>query len=191
MKNQSGQVLILIAVLLVVVLMIMAVIIESGMLLIERQELNRASSAGGKAGLILVGDLMVTRVSKTYQDNSLVRGTIAPDPTFTPGSAPLESEQEHLEESLTDHDRAFLTSSPVKTQVTWEVREHLSFIGYPVGKEESLSIEVIYPFDYHLEDENLEILVRISKNAPVLFSGFLPMENGVITGESRQSILQR
>lgn len=186
MRNQSGQTLILIAVLLVVVLIIMAVIIDSGRLLLERQEIKRASAAGGKAGLIYVGNLMITQMATSYQTATLTPGTVTPIPSCIPGTGCVR-----LEENLTDQDRVLLVSAPVRTQVASKVRQHLRLNGYLEGKEGLLSIEVIYPFEYRLENENLEIFVRLTKVAPALYSGFVPMENGVITGESRQSVFQR
>ena len=192
MKKQRGQILIIIAVLFIAVLSITAILIDSSRLLIEKQELNRASAAGGKSGMIYVGNLMVTQAGEAFQSTVQARvtstpGSLLPSPTAAPGG----TDRPRVEDYLSDQDRAHLISPPVRTQVASEVKKQIQLNGFEEGKGGIMEIEVIYPFEYWLEKEELEIFIRISKRVSVMFSGFLEPDSGVIKGESRQSIPHR
>ena len=180
----------IVAVLFVVVLSITAVLIDSSRLVIEKQELNRASAAGGKSGMIYVGNLMVTQAGEAFQSTAQAQETNTPG-SPSPTAAPGGTDRPRVETYLSDQDRAHLISPPVRTQVAWEVKKQIELNGFEEGKGGIMEIEVIYPFEYWLEKEELEIYIRISKRVSVMFSGFLQTGSGVIKGASRQSIPQR
>jgi hypothetical protein len=187
MKERKGQVLMIVAVLFVVVLLIMSVLINSGLLLLDKQELNRVSAAGGRSGLVYVGNLMVTQAGEAYRATAQAPGTKTYGFPVTP-SAPQDADRAWKVEHLSEQERATLISPPVRTLVAGKVKDQLEWSGVVAGKDGILKVEIIYPFQYHPEKDHLDILVRVSKRVQGLFSGFLEIEGGILTGESRQSI---
>ena len=119
--HEGGQVIIIVAVALMVILLILALIIDGARLMVERQELNRAADAAGKAGLIIVGDQMVTQVvaAQTASASITISPTAlggTPGPTLTPTPAP-----DDFYSWLNDSDRQTLVSPPIQTLVATQV----------------------------------------------------------------------
>ena len=192
MKDRKGQILMIVAVLFVFVLLILSVLINSGLLLLEKQKLNRVSAAGGKSGLLYVGNLMVTQAGKAYRSTGQAQSTITPvSPIPFSTSTPQDADRSWKGEYLSTQDRATLISPPVRTLVAGKVKDHLEWNGIVEGKDGIIMIEIMYPFQDLPEKDHLEIFVRISKRVQGLFSGFLDIEAGILTGESRQSIKQK
>lgn len=120
-NSEKAQVVIIVAVLLMVILLMLALIIDGARLMVEQQELKRAADAAGKAGLIVVGDRMVTQVvsAQTAAANLTLTATPAgstPGPTLTPTPAP-----DDFYSWLNDDHRETLVAPPMQTLVATHV----------------------------------------------------------------------
>lgn len=191
MSEERAQVVIIVAVLLMVVLLLFAVIIDGSRLMWERQRLNRAADAAGKAGLVVVGDHMVTQVvgaqtvvASLTPSPTNIGGTPNPTPTTMPAGDDFYA-------WLDDEHRATLVAPAMRTVVARYA------IGYAEDNElgpshpQVTSFEVIYPYQYHPADKHLSLLVRITRKVSVVFGSLFGMSEGVLTGNAKQSIPQR
>ncbi|MBC8330856.1 MAG: hypothetical protein H8E28_02635 [Anaerolineae bacterium] len=198
MKRSRGQILIVVAVLLLVVLFFLAVITDGARLMVEKHELNRGADAAARAGLVIVGDQMVTQVVYAQTMAAVHRCTPPPEPethepedydphpTCTPTPQPSD-----FYAWLKDRHRATLVSSGMKTKVAVEVYAYADSNGLGLSNPAVEEIEVIYPYEYHPNGRDLNILVRIRRQVTVIFMGLLGMEEGKLYGETQQSIPQR
>lgn len=187
MKTERGQVILIVAVLLVVLLFLLAVLIDAGRLFVEQQEINRALDAAGKAGLILVGDRMVTQVVAAQTAAASItpgEGTPGPTPTRTPGPDDFYA-------WLTDEDRQTLVAPPLQTLVATQVLGSLEENGFGKDHPQVIYIGISYPEDYNLDDQTLEILLNFDRRVVILFGKILNLNQGVLSGSSKQTIPQR
>lgn len=187
-----GQILIVVAILLLVVLFFLAVIIDSARLMVERHELSRSADAAARAGLIVVGDRMVTQVVAAQTMASIHQCTPLPEeeeqiePTCTPTPLPGD-----FYGWLDDDHRATLISPAMQTQVASDVRAYAEANGLGTSNPEVLEVEVIYPHQYQLQARDLDIYVRIRRQVAVLLVGLLGMDGGELEGDTLQSMPQR
>ena len=112
---------VIVAVLLIVILLFLAVIVDGARIMVEQRELSRAADAAGKAGLILVGDRMVTQVvdAQTVAAEITLTSTpmgATPGPTLTPTPG-----SDDFFEWLTDDHRMTLVAPPMQTLVATHV----------------------------------------------------------------------
>lgn len=191
MRKQKGQVIVIFSVLLVILLLILALLVDGARLVVTRQELGRAADAAGKAGLVLVGDLMVTQAWEAR--NEAEPGTSTPTPIngVPDASRTPDPPEEDLFQWLDDSDRLTLVAPPVQTAVTERVREQAAVNDAGLSDPRIEAVEVEFPYRYHLEDEQIYLLVRIVRRAAVLFGSFAAEEERILTGESKQTIPQR
>jgi len=182
---------IIVAVLLMVVLLLLAVLVDGARLLQERQELIRVADAAGKAGLIPVGDHMVTQVvnaqtAAATQSGSTPAGTNTPGPTPTP-TPDLDDFFGWLN---ADH-RKTLVAPPMRTVVATQVRGYAERNDRGPSHPEIQDFQVDYPHQYQASDPEIQVQVRIHRKVAIIFASLLGLDEGVITGESKQGIPQR
>jgi len=190
-KNENGQVIIIVAVLLVVVLTILAVIIDGARLMVEQQEINRAADAAGKAGLIVVGDRMVTQVVAAQTAAASITLTATPigstlGPTLTPTPA-----ADDIFSWISDNDRKTLVAPPMQTLVATHVMSSAEENGFGSSNPVINGLQISFPDQYHLEDEYIQIGVRIDRKVVIMFGKLLNIEEGVLSGNTKQNIPQR
>ena len=166
---ERGQLLIITGLSLVVFLLLLGGGIELCRILVFRSELNRAADAAGKAGLILVGDQILTQQAESRSDMN--------DLLSTP----------ELDGQSGGHFST-LTAPPMQTQVADEVRVSLAANGFIESDPMIKKIEVAYPLYSRVGEVAIEVrLVYIVKGV----ARYLIKEGGVIYGHSIQSIPQR
>ena len=191
MNKQRGQVIVIVAVLLMVLLLFLAVIIDGARIFIEQQEINRALDAAGKAGLIVVGDRMVTQVVSAQT----AAASITPSATIsgsTPGPAPTETHSaDDFYFWLTDEDRQTLVAPPMQTAVATHALGSLQENGLGLDNPNIIDIGITYPENYHLDDQTLEVLLNIDRRVVIIFGRILNLNEGVLSGSSKQTIPQR
>ena len=191
MKKEQGQVIIIVAVLLVVVLTILAIIIDGARLMVEKQEISRAADAAGKAGLIIIGDEMVTQVvaaQTAAAEMTLTATTVGstPGPTLSPTPA-----ADDFFAWMNDDHRKTLVAPPMRTLVATHVMGSAEENGHGESNPVITGLEIIYPDSYLVGDQTIQISVRIERKAAVLFGSLFNLEQGVIHGNTQQTIPQR
>ena len=192
MKNsEKAQVVIIVAVLLMVILLMLALIIDGARLMVEQQELKRAADAAGKAGLIVVGDQMVTQVvnAQTAAANLTLTATPAgstPGPTLTPTPAP-----DDFYSWLNDDHRETLIAPPMQTLVATHVLGSVEENGFGFSNPAVTELEINYPDQYFSGAQHLQIYFQIKRIVTVMFGSLLNLEEGVLSGDTKQSIPQR
>ena len=173
MNNQRGQVIVIVAVLLMVLLLFLAVIIDGARLFVEQQEINRALDAAGKAGLIVVGDRMVTQVVSAQTAAASITPSATPSGS-TPGPTATETpDPDDFYPWLTDEDRQTLVAGPMQTTVATYVLGSLGENGLGLDNTNVIDIEINYPEAYHLDDQTLEILLKLDRRVVIIFGRLL------------------
>ena len=189
--KEKGQVIIILALLLVVVLTILAVIIDGARLMMEQQEIKRVADAAGKAGLIIVGDHMITQVVAAQTAAASITLTATPlgstpGPTLTPTPA-----VDDFFSWINDDHRETLVApfmqTLVATHVLGSAEENDQGLSNPVITE----IEITYPYQYFVGDQNIQIKVRIDRVVAILFGSLFNLYEGVLSGNTKQNIRQR
>ncbi|MCK5795307.1 MAG: hypothetical protein KAH12_11410 [Anaerolineales bacterium] len=187
-KNEKGQVIIIVAVLLVVVLIVLALIIDGSRIMVEMQELNRAADAAGKAGLIIVGDHMVTQVvaAQTSAASITLTPTLigsAPGPTLTPTPA-----ADDFFSWINEDHKKTLVAPPMQTLVATHVLGSAEENGFGLSNPAVTGLEISYPDGYHPGDQSVQISVGIDRIVVVMFGNLLNLNEGVLSGKTKQSI---
>ena len=190
-NTENGQVIVIVAVLLVVVLLFLAVLIDGSRLIVEQQDLNRAADAAGKAGLIFIGDQMVTQVvgAKTAAAVITLTATplgISPGPSLTPTPGP-----DDFFYWVNDDHRRTLVSLPMQILVATYVLGSAEENGLGLSNPSVTELEISYPDHYHPGDAFLQIEVSINRIVAVMFGNLLNLGEGVLSGNTKQSIPQR
>lgn len=190
-SNHRGQVIVVIAILLMVVLLFLAVIVDGARLMVEKQELERVADGAARAGLVLVGDQMVTQVIYAQTMAALHTGTPTPmgglpHPTSTPTPLPHD-----FYAWVNDDARATLASPAMQTAVAGQVQSYAENNGLGLSNPDVLEVQVVYPYEYHPDDPDLEIYVLIRRRVATLLVGLLGVEQSELIGDTKQSIPQR
>jgi len=189
--KEKGQVIIILALLLVVVLTILAVIIDGARLMIEQQEIKRIADAAGKAGLIIVGDHMITQVVAAQTAAASITLTATPiDSTPGPTLTPTPAVDDFFSWINDDHRKTLvapLMQTLVATHVLGSAEENDQGLSNPVITE----IEITYPYQYLVGDQNIQIKVRIDRVVAILFGSLFNLDEGVLSGNTKQTIKQR
>ncbi|NPA72499.1 MAG: hypothetical protein GXO35_06690 [Gammaproteobacteria bacterium] len=180
------------AIFLIASLLLLALIVDVGRISIERQSLANAAGSAAKAGLVVVGDQMMTQAlaQQTAAADSPCEpdaGYGTPDATCTATPSPAD-----IPAWLSDEDRRRLVSSPMQTQVAAQVQQYA--VRNHVGPDDpSIShFEVIYPYMYAPTARDLSIVVRIRRRFKILLFGFWEGSDTLeIEATSKQSIPQR
>lgn len=187
-KTEQGQVMIIVGVLLIGILLFLGVLIDGAQLLIEKQEINRALDAAGKAGLIVVGDRMVTQVISAQT----AAAAFTPDPASsgdrqrcTPGKTPAP---DNFWDWLTEEDHQTLIAPPMQTVVATHALGNLEENGLGQDNPDRIEISIIYPYQCHADDEALTILMKLDYRAAVIFGKILNLNQGVVSVSSKQTI---
>jgi hypothetical protein len=190
-KN-GGQIVVIFAILLTVMMFFLAWIVDGGRIAIYRAEANRGAESGANAGLIIVGDQMLTQSSVRQTEASVRRrcipqagyGTSAPSCTATPHPNDIPA-------WLTQNDRATLVSSAIQTRVATAVFGSVAQNKMGSDNPGISEVIVIYPFEYDSEDARVKIRVRIHRQATVLLVGILDRKEVEVVGEFTSSLVQR
>ncbi len=187
-KNKSGQVIIIVAVLLLGVLIVLALIIDGSRIMIEQQELNRSADAAGKAGLIIVGDQMLTQVVSAQTAAASITLTAAPvgsplGPSLTPTPLPGE-----FFSWINEDHRKTLVAPPMQTLVATHVLGSAEENGFGLNNPAMTGLEISYPDGYHPGDLSIRISVRMDRLVVVMFGNLLNLNEGVLSGKTKQSI---
>jgi len=190
-RGERGQVIIVVAVLFIVVFLFLALIIDGSRLMVEQGELNRAADAAGKAGLIVVGDRLVTQV--VFHQTALASITLTatpegstPGPTLTP-TPPADD----IFSWIDDDHRKTLVAPPVRTLVATHVIGSLEDNGHGLSNPVVTDVEITYPYQYDPGDKSIQIEVQIDRVVAIMFGNFFELDEGVLSGNTKQSIPQR
>ena len=179
------------ALLLVVVLTILAVIIDGARLMMEQQEIKRVADAAGKAGLIIVGDHMITQVVAAQTAAASITLTATPlGSTPGPTLTPTPGVDDFFSWINDDHRKTLiapLMQTLVATHVLGSAEENDQGLSNPVITE----IEITYPYQYLVGDQNIQIKVRIDRVVAILFGSLFNLDEGVLSGNTKQNIKQR
>jgi hypothetical protein len=190
-KPESGQVIVVVAVLLVVVLLFLALIIDGSRLMVEQSELNRAADAAGKAGLIVVGDTMVTQVVSHQTALASVTLTSTPEgATPGPSLTPTPQSDEFFAWINDDH-RMTLVAPPLQTMVATAVRGSLEDNSLGLSNPVVTNLEISFPDDYDPEGQAIQVYVKVDRVVAIMFGNLFELEEGELSGTSKQSIPQR
>lgn len=188
MKTDQGQVIIIVGFLLVVTLFFLSVLIDGARLFIEKQEINRALDAAGKAGLLVIGDRMVTQVIYAQKAAPAITpnpassgGIIGPTPTETPAVDDFYA-------WLSEEDRQTLVAPPLQTIVVSHALESLKKNALGPDNPVLINVSIIYPYQYNPDDQTLIILMKLDYRTAVIFGKILNFNQGVITVSSKQTI---
>jgi hypothetical protein len=189
-RLERSQVIIIVAFLFMILFLLIAIVIDGSLMLIQRQELLRLASSAGKAGLLEVGNQIMTQASidqiikqeleltseAFISSNQL--GTLAPQDK-TPSIRNTQNYQ------------ATLISPPIQTQVASSAQEFID--DYLLLKPQLgyVSETIIYPYQDLSDKSDLEIWVQIRVKIRLIFGSLLFLEEGEIIGESIQSIQNR
>jgi len=166
-------------------------------LMVEKHELNRAADAAARAGLGVVGDRMVTQVvvaqtaaalnlCTPIPEHNLLTPEYVPPPPCTPTPMPSD-----FYAWLKDYHRATLVSPALQTSVASQVQAYAENNNMGLSNPAVVELEVEYPDEYHIKDRDLNILVRIRRQVVVIFAGLLGLDQGELSGDTKQSIPQR
>lgn len=184
--KDQGQVIILAAVLLIVLLILLAVLVDGARLYIERQAIDRALDGAGKAGLIVVGDRMVTQI--VAAQTSLATTTLSSSSsTIPPSTTPAPDEYYSW---LTEEAQQTLAAPPLQTVVADTVLASLEENGFGPDNPDVIDIRISYPDGYSSNDPTLAIGLELDYRVVIFFGNVLNLTEGVITGRSEQSIPQ-
>lgn len=187
---EKGQIAILSAVCLTSLLFLLAVLIDGGHLLVERHNLTRAADAAAKAGLIVVGDFMVTQVVEAKTTAAALTSPQAPLPQTSSPSRTPSPMPDGFQDWLTDDHRTTLVAPAMQTLVAEGVLDAARANRCGLEDPGILTVEVRYPDRYDPEAPDLELLVRIEKRIVLVFGQLFQIDQGVIYGTSRQSVPQ-
>lgn len=190
-KQEKAQVIVIAGILLMVLLLILAVLLDGSRLMIEKQTLERAADSSGKAGLIPVADRMVTQVvaAQTAAANRIGTPT---GPTWTPGpTATGTPDQSDFYGWLDDHHRMTLVAPPMRTVVAGQALAYADQNGAGLSNPDILQVEVNYPYQYHASDRVIKIHLLIRRKVRIVFGSLLGIDEGEISGETKQSLPQR
>ena len=191
MKTEYGQVIIIVGALLVVLLIFLAVLVDGARLFVEQQEINRALDAAGKAGLIVVGDKMITQVVSAQTGAASFTPSATPSggsPGHTPTKTPPADD---LYAWLTDEHRQTLVAPPLQTIVATHALGSLDENGFGPDNPNLIDISVSYPDSYHPDDQTLNIFLYLDRRVVIIFGKILNLNQGVLSGSSKQTIPQR
>jgi type II secretory pathway pseudopilin PulG len=190
MKTERGQVIIIVGFLLVVILLLFAVLIDGARLFVEQQEINRALDAAGKAALIVVGDHMVTQVVEAQTAAASITPSATPSGGI-PGPTPTETPAaDDLYAWLTDEHRQTLVAPPMQTVVATHVLGSLGENSLGLDNPNVIDIGISYPDNYHPDDQTLGIRLDLDRRVVIIFGKILNLNQGVLSGSSKQTIPQ-
>ncbi len=190
-KREKGQVVIIVAVILMVILLFLALIIDGARLMVEQQEINRAADAAGKTGLILVGDQMVTQVVSAQTAAASITLTATPIGS-TPGSILTPTPQpDDFYAWINEDHRKTLVAPSMQTLVATHVLGSAEENGFGSGNPHVTELIVTYPDQYVSDSQFLQLRVQINRMVAIIFGKLLNLNEGVLTGTTKQTIPQR
>lgn len=190
MKTERGQVIIIVAILLVALLLFLAILIDGSRLFIEMQEINRALDAAGKAGLIVVGDQMVTQAAAAQTAAASITPSATPSVGTTGPTLTATPRGDDIYAWLSDEDRQTLVAPPMQTLVATHVLGSLEENGFGEGNPNLIDIQISYPDRDQSTDQTLGILLDLDRRVVIIFGRILNLNQGVLSGSAKQTIPQ-
>jgi len=189
--REKAQVIVIAAILLMVLLLILAVVLDGAKIMMEKQILERAADSSGKAGLIPVSDQLVTQVVAAQTETAARVGTPT-GLTRTPGPTATQTpDQVNFYGWVNDDHRATIVAPPMRTMVATHSLAFADQNGVGLSNPDILHVEVSYPYQYDPDDQDLKIHIYIRRKVQIVFGSLLGINEGVISGESTQSLPQR
>ena len=174
-----------------VILLFLALIIDGARLMVEQQEINRAADAAGKTGLILVGDQMVTQVVSAQTAAASITLTATPIGS-TPGSTLTPTPQpDDFYAWINEDHRKTLVAPSMQTLVATHVLGSAEENGFGLGNPNVSELIVTYPDQYVSDSQFLQLRVQINRMVAIIFGKLLNLNEGVLTGTTKQTIPQR
>jgi hypothetical protein len=190
MKHQRGQIILVVAVLLMVFLLMMAVMVDGARIYIEQQEIERALDAAGKAGLIIVGNQMVTQVVEAQTLSASIKSSPIPIDTPPGPKLTVTPMPDDFFSWLSEEDRQTLVAPPMQTVVATHVLGNLVENGLDLSNPNVIDIKISFPDDYDPDNQTLDIQLELKHRVVIIFGGVLNLNEGTIYGSSRQTVPQ-
>lgn len=199
MKDQLGQLLIVIAIVVGIAMLLLAVAVDGGRLFLERNRIARGAQAAADAGVGLAAEEMV-KLAEDRRDEGLEEyeqsvedakeeweeaclGGMIGEGEDTPSTDPeidcdKEPEPEPFEPCdpepqcwLEDEDWEQLNSSLVRDQVEREALEYARANGFDRDDPNTLKLEIEYEADK--AEETIQVRVTIERRSTILLVGLL------------------
>lgn len=186
-----GQMIIVVALAIMVSVIVLALAVDSGRLYIERARLDRAAQSASDAGIGWVAEQMVTQ-ALPRQTDAAARSPCVPDADYGETSATCTAtpRPDEIAHWLTDDDRATLVAPRARATAQAVSLEYAGRNGFdPVDPD--VSVQVLYPYLYDVGSPSLQLLVRIRREAPVLWGAFLGADQITLPGEGLSEIPYR
>lgn len=186
-RLEKSQIVVIAAMLFMVIFLMFAVLVDGYLIMIKRQELLQLASSAGKAGLIEVGNQIMTQnsidlllkreIELTIQ---ATRNSKLPETTFGEGKLPyVMSTQDY---------QATLISPPIQTQVTSRAQRYIDNANLFKPQADDVEVMIIYPYQYSDAKSNLIIWIRLKQKIRLFFGALFTLSDGEIIRESKQSI---
>ena len=179
--KRDGQVILIVGFFLIVLLTLMAVVVDGGRLYLQQTSIHQGAQSAADAGIGVIADVIVTQAAA--QQATAVAN---PCPLCTPTPDP---EQAYL--WLSDEDRQFLIASPQRTAVAHTARTYAGFNGFEVGHQDTIAVNVHFPFDYHVGDGIVRVEVEIIRQTTILLIGLLDRDFITLSSQAVSEIRQR
>lgn len=199
MKDQHGQLLIVIAIVVSIAMLLLAVAVDGGRLFLERNRIARGAQAAADAGVGLAAEEMV-KLAEDRRDEGLEEyeqsvedtreeweeaclGGMLGEEDETPSSDPeIDCDQEPEPEPfepcepepgcwLEDDDWVELDSDPVRDLVEREALQYARANGFDRDDPNTLRLEVEYEVDK--AEETIQVRVTIERRSTILLVGLL------------------
>ena len=191
-ERAAGQILIVFAILILIMVFFLAWIVDGGRIAIRRAETRRGAEAAANAGMVVVGNQMLTQ-AVARQTEAAGRppcapeagyGTPAPNCTATPQIRDIPA-------WLTDDDRATLVSPAVQTPVAAAAQDYAARNNVGPASTNIVEFSVIYPFDYQAQAREIRLNIRIRRAISILLAGVLNRTQAELAEESIATLPQR
>jgi hypothetical protein len=89
---------------------------------------------------------------------------------------------------MNDDHHQTLVASPMQTLVATHVLGNAQENGLGLNNPMVTGLEISYPDGYHPGDQSIQIGVRIDRLVVVMFGNLLNLNEGVLSGKTKQSI---
>jgi len=134
---------------------------------------------------------MITQVAAAQTaaaSNTLTATPIGstPGPTLTPTPA-----DDDFFSWINDDHRKTLIAPPMQTMVATHVLGSAGENDHGLSNPVITGIEITYPENYLAGDQNIQIKVRIGRVVVIFFGSLFNLDEGVLSGNTKQNIPQR
>ena len=193
MRNQQGQLLIVVAIVISIAMLLLAVAVDGGRLFLERSRIARAAQSAADAGVGVAAEKLVElaeeRRAEAIEGNEeaneearreweeACQGEELPEPPpeincqEEPEPEAFESCEPEPQCWLEEDDWVTLDSEGVRSQVEQEALAYATANGYDQSDSSILKLEVEYLVDQ--PEESLQVQVTIRRKTTILLIGLL------------------